>query len=263
MTSEGEILQRMRLGADLPPGLREVWQELVTARTGDNEYGGNVATIYAYHVFPGCQSADPLLADLPVATLEKIAAYELTGLLRRFVELYPGHDIGIETPSGPGFLVLDPRHEDVAPFGGWIHIEIRRREIATLNFVGVGVVATDVSCRSVPAMIHDRIAVQDEGVEIASEPGTPVSGSDDSKDLPPSPRQATPPQLATLMDYLAARKQASDAHALCSRLRHELKDAEQAHTEARTRAFVAREALHAELEVDETGYCLSHPGGIR
>lgn len=59
-----------------------------------------------------------------------------------------------------------------------------------------------------------------------------------------------------LEHYVAMRKLASDAHAKCVMLRHELAAAEQAHKEARTRAFAARAVLNTALDADDSGYSI-------
>lgn len=95
-----------------------VWLDLERALEGKNGYGGDVAEIYAYRLTP------PHLADL--ATIATTAGHNLTRLLREFVELHAGVEVGIEVERGQReFRPFDPRAETIMPFGHRIHLRVR------------------------------------------------------------------------------------------------------------------------------------------
>lgn len=96
-----------------------VWHDLERALEGKNGYGGNVAEIYAYRLLsPGPRHP---LSDLPEEDQARIAAANLTNILRQFVDLHEGAEIGIE--DGPReFRGIDPRKEDFPPFVHRVHV---------------------------------------------------------------------------------------------------------------------------------------------
>jgi len=136
-----EIIQKMRAGADLPRRHLRVWRDLEAARGGASDYGavsgagGNVVEIYAYCLLSDDLGASPLFLEIPLATQARIAAGELTRILRRFCTLYPDCEIWVEQTAAPSgqrrFKVIDVGREDVAPFAHRIRLSIFQRPPAT------------------------------------------------------------------------------------------------------------------------------------
>jgi len=123
--------------ADLPSAEESVgiWYELECALEGKNGYGGDVAEIYAYRLLSGGATAirdmmttpsteeEARVAEMHVAC---VAAKNLTWLVRRFVELHAGVEIGIETDPRQ-FHMIDPRAEEFPPFSHRVHVRVSRR----------------------------------------------------------------------------------------------------------------------------------------
>ena len=102
-----------------------LWRELEEARDGKNGYGGTVAEIYAYRLLPSGPRYP--LSDLPEPMQAKIAAGNLTQILRHFQALHPKHEIGIETERRV-FPAIDLQNDDAVPlFLHRIHVEVRPR----------------------------------------------------------------------------------------------------------------------------------------
>jgi hypothetical protein len=108
-----------------------VWHDLECALAGKNGYGGDVAEIYAYLlVSDGFRRlTDPAFisgateeqARLNEAEVARIAARNLTLILRQFVELHEGVEIKIKD-SPRTFRTIDPRTEDFPPFSHRVHV---------------------------------------------------------------------------------------------------------------------------------------------
>lgn len=98
-----------------------VWYDLACALEGKNGYGGDVAEIYAYRLLP--PGPRHPLSDLPEEDQARIAAANLTSILRQFVERHEDTEIGIE--EGPReFRFFDPREEAVPPFLHRLHLRV-------------------------------------------------------------------------------------------------------------------------------------------
>jgi hypothetical protein len=100
-----------------------VWFDLERALEGKNGYGGDVAEIYAYRLVPPrFQHRSTVDAAEELAPL---VGRNMTRLLRRFVELHEGAEIGIE--DGPReFRAIDLRAEDFPPFAHRVHVRVTR-----------------------------------------------------------------------------------------------------------------------------------------
>lgn len=114
-----------------------VWHDLERALAGKNGYGGDVAEIYAFRLVPAgiTRLSDPsfitgvteVQARLDEAEVARIAARNLTLILRQFVDLHEGVEIGIE--EGPReFRFFDPRVETVPPFAHRVHVRVRETQ---------------------------------------------------------------------------------------------------------------------------------------
>jgi len=117
-----------RVDTDLPSAESAVgvWFDLERALEGTNGYGGNVAEIYAYRLLPepstlAISAGDPLLQERAAG----LAARNLTWLVRHFVGLHEGVEIGIE--NGPReFRRIDLRSEEFPPFLHRMHIQVSK-----------------------------------------------------------------------------------------------------------------------------------------
>lgn len=70
-----------------PLGLLDVWDDLLTARYGDNGFGGDTAEIYAYRcIGPG--TAMTLVATQPDSGMARDAALEAAQGLHAILELF-------------------------------------------------------------------------------------------------------------------------------------------------------------------------------
>lgn len=113
-----------------------VWMDLERALEGTNGYGGDVAEIYAYRCVP------PQLADLGAvgapedsrSTMASVAGCNLSRLLRQFVDLHVGVEVGIEVEREQ-FRAFDPR-EEIMPFSHRIHLRVRRTASAAVRRFG-------------------------------------------------------------------------------------------------------------------------------
>jgi hypothetical protein len=112
-----------------------IWYELERALEGKNGYGGDVAEIYAYRLLPRgvaeirelswISSEAEAKSRAAEAEMARLAAKNLTLLVRRFVELHADVEIGIEIDPRQ-FRVIDPRVEALQPFLHRIHIRVTR-----------------------------------------------------------------------------------------------------------------------------------------
>lgn len=128
LRASAEILERVRAGVCLSARRLGVWRELTAARDGCDESGRGVAEIYAYRLLPEELGASPLFPELTVAILRRVAASELTTVLRCFCALHPDHRVGVEDPARSRmFRDFDSTREIAPPFAHRTHVEVRRR----------------------------------------------------------------------------------------------------------------------------------------
>lgn len=100
----------------------DVWGELVAAYEGQNGFGGHTAEIYAFRLLPPGPRYP--YATLSEADQARIAAENLTQILRRFQKLY-SCEIGLAGCSDKGTRVLDLDRETVPPFLYRTHVSVR------------------------------------------------------------------------------------------------------------------------------------------
>lgn len=89
-----------------PLGLLDIWDDLLTARYGDNSFGGDTAEIYAYRcVGPG--TAGTIFGAAVGTAMARDAALEAAQGLHAVLELFAArHRVTIEV--------------DGYPFGAWV-----------------------------------------------------------------------------------------------------------------------------------------------
>jgi len=107
-----------------------VWHDLEQALAGKNGYGGDVAEIYAYRLMPPSfkrSSTVQMEAQAPVV------GRNLTRILRHFVELHEGVEIGIEEGRRE-FRAIDPHTEDHPPFSHRVHLRVSQDKRARAVF---------------------------------------------------------------------------------------------------------------------------------
>lgn len=123
------VARRLATGIDLVPRHLDVWRDLEAARDGDGVRGSHVAEIWAFRLLPAGIGSSPLYLDLPLDLAAKIAASEVTRILRRFAAANPGHEIRLEIRGSlpPAFYPLDVTRESVDPFQHVIRVQILRR----------------------------------------------------------------------------------------------------------------------------------------
>jgi len=107
-----------------------VWHDLEQALAGKNGYGGDVAEIYAYRLMP------PSFKRCTVEEMEAqapVVGRNLTRVLRHFVELHEGVEIGIEEGRRE-FRAIDPRVEELPPFSHRVHLRVSQDKRARIAF---------------------------------------------------------------------------------------------------------------------------------
>lgn len=117
MKSDDEIMS-----APLAVEAIGVWDDLERAMRGTNGYGGDVAEIYAFRLVPPWLRS-PSQGAISEEDQAVVAGRNFTDLLRRFTDLHPGVEIGIETDPRE-FRVLDPCTESLPPFGHRVHVRV-------------------------------------------------------------------------------------------------------------------------------------------
>jgi hypothetical protein len=109
-----------------------VWYDLEQALAGKNGYGGDVAEIYAYRLVPkrikdktdpafitGATDAEEQEAKVEAA---RVAGANMTGILRRFAELYEGVIFSIEEREG--FRPINLAAEEFPPFDWRVQLRV-------------------------------------------------------------------------------------------------------------------------------------------